>query len=416
VVICSDIDRSAFSTAQLDWTVELVGRRGGGFAMVGGITSFGAGRWDQTAWDGLIPIDMSGRPNQGESTLWADLKVRVPREVEDHPIWRIVDDPAENRRILDAMPSFSGSNLTDRLKPAATALGLADIAGMPVPAPQMPYDQAQGRSPAPQRPRPAPPKPQARLMPVFSCQTFGRGRTFAMSTDTTNAWGYEFEHKWGVGDNRHFRKFWRNVVRWLAENSANGNRRLQVETDKVLYRPGQPIRVSARAFDEHLEPTRRYSLAVHVRGQNETARASERGVTMTFGDDAAYQAEIAAPTRDEVASPPAPTGRKVTLVVTARDAKGIVARSELDVPLIDDSPEYRDPRPDHARLEELARLSGGRVLDHPSELADLLAADQEEAGEVVVSRVPIWDHPALWGLLIGLLTIEWVVRRFKGLA
>ncbi len=28
--------------------------------MVGGITSFGAGGWDQTSWDKLIPIDMAG--------------------------------------------------------------------------------------------------------------------------------------------------------------------------------------------------------------------------------------------------------------------------------------------------------------------------------------------------------------------
>jgi len=27
---------------------------------VGGMTSFGAGGWDQTVWDQLIPVDMSG--------------------------------------------------------------------------------------------------------------------------------------------------------------------------------------------------------------------------------------------------------------------------------------------------------------------------------------------------------------------
>ena len=42
-VICSDISLGAFTREQLDWTVELVAQRGGGFAMVGGITSFGAG-------------------------------------------------------------------------------------------------------------------------------------------------------------------------------------------------------------------------------------------------------------------------------------------------------------------------------------------------------------------------------------
>ena len=36
VVICSDIARTAFTPEQLEWTVELVAQRGGGFVMIGG--------------------------------------------------------------------------------------------------------------------------------------------------------------------------------------------------------------------------------------------------------------------------------------------------------------------------------------------------------------------------------------------
>ncbi len=43
VVICSDIARASFTPEQLDWTVELVSKRGGGFVMIGGHTSFGSG-------------------------------------------------------------------------------------------------------------------------------------------------------------------------------------------------------------------------------------------------------------------------------------------------------------------------------------------------------------------------------------
>ena len=77
-------------------------------------------------------------------------------------------------------------------------------------------------------------QPRFQGMPVFAAQTYGRGRTFAMATDSTVAWGTDFEKSWGEGDNRYFRKFWRNVVRWLAEGSAGSNRRLRVESDKVV--------------------------------------------------------------------------------------------------------------------------------------------------------------------------------------
>ena len=216
VVICSDIARSAFTPQQLEWTVELVNKRGGGFVMIGGHTSFGSGGWDQTVWDGLIPVDMSGRGTARSGYYDGSFRVVIPPQAAEHPIWRIVDEPIRNREVLARMPMFHGTNLIDRLKPAATALGLSEGA-----------------------------LPGSGVVTVFSCQTFGRGRTFAMATDSTVAWGTDFEKSWGEGDNRYFRKFWRNVIRWLTENRDGGNRRLMVETDKVIYKPGQDIQVKA---------------------------------------------------------------------------------------------------------------------------------------------------------------------------
>ena len=123
VVICSDIARGAFTPQQLEWTVELVNKRGGGFAMIGGYTSFGAGSWDQTVWDGIIPVDMNGRGPERSPYYNGSVQVIVPAQVTEHPIWRIVDDPIRNRQVLAQMPMFHGTNLTDRLKPAATPLG-----------------------------------------------------------------------------------------------------------------------------------------------------------------------------------------------------------------------------------------------------------------------------------------------------
>jgi len=47
-------------------------------------------------------------------------------------------------------------------------------------------------------------------MPVFACESYGKGRTFAFAPDTTVDWGRFFESQWGEGgDNRYFRRFWR---------------------------------------------------------------------------------------------------------------------------------------------------------------------------------------------------------------
>jgi uncharacterized membrane protein len=403
VIICSDISRDAFTKEQLDWTVELVHKRGGGFAMVGGYTSFDAGLWQDTVWDGLIPSDMRRGPAMGNIAgrpgVWnGSFRVKVPREAERHPIWRIVDDPERNREILAQMPPFTGTNLIRKLKPAATALGYTDQ-----------------------------PIGEVGIMPVFSCETYGKGRTFAMSTDTTYAWGTDFEESWGeAGDNRYFRKFWRNVVGWLAENSGGGNRRLRLETDKVIYRPGQPIQVSARAYDDKLEETGRYRLVARLRPASTRAPAGSAPPAVLQEvplaprpKDHVYEGALAPPPLRDVpvaADNPLAGMRLLTLDVAAYDGDAVAAQATLEVQVLDDPEEFQDPQPDPGRLEQLARDSGGKVLHNGEELAKLLGGYGTAPGEVMVQKVPLWDHAALWGLLLALLAAEWVLRRWWGLA
>jgi len=418
VIICSDISRGAFSQEQLEWTAELVARRGGGFAMVGGNSSFGSGGWDETAWDGLIPLDMSGH-GTGESEFSVNkFKVTVPQEALNHPIWRIVDDPARNRAILSGMPMFGGTNLVYRLKPAATVLGISDRpleqanvtrareAKRPIP-PSRPIPKRRDGNPA-----------EANRPVIFACEPYGRGRTFAMATDTTWAWGTEFETRWGEGDNRYFRKFWRNVVYWLAENSG-ANRRLWVDTDKIFYRPGEPIEVSVRAYDEKLAETAAYRVVCRLSHPTESeSRPFDESATdlVPRPDDPAYRGRLTATPPSRTDGDAGSTVHQLRLDVAALDGDQRAAEASVLIQVVEDPVEFRDVRPDPSRLEDLARATAGRVIRTPAELATLLAGHPDAGGTEVVTRSPLWDRPALWLTLLGVLSGEWILRRLKGLA
>ena len=82
VVINSDIFKEAFTPEQLDLTVALVEEHGGGFVMVGGSTAFGAGHYDETVIDKLMPVDVYGN----EGVKWGGFKLQVPAEMLDHPV------------------------------------------------------------------------------------------------------------------------------------------------------------------------------------------------------------------------------------------------------------------------------------------------------------------------------------------
>ena len=376
VVICSDIARENFSQDQLKWTVDLVAERGGGFAMVGGNKSYGAGEYHKTVWNGLIPVDMGqwGLERGFENIIyWGTgrlFRVVVPPEAQGHPIWHFGDDAARNRAILGKMPVFYGCNLVDRLKPAAMVLGARDRPLLSV-----------GKA------------------PIFSCESFGQGRTFAMLTDTTPDWGRAFESSWGEnGDSRYFRRFWRNVVSWLGENSAGRSRRLRVETDKLVYAPGEPVRLSARAFDTQKDLTTRYRLEARLGLPGAPAEsASVRGM-VPRADRPEYQVDLACPSVDAGG---AGAFHAAVAQVIAFDGSREVARADVEIQVREDPPEFRDPRPDPERLAALAEASGGQVIHDARSLAAVLRNAKRNPEVTIISRTPLWDHSPVWGAASG---------------
>ena len=381
VVICSDISRAAFTPEQIDWTVELVSKRGGGFVMVGGHTSFGSGGWDRTPWEKLISFDMTGRRdylNQG-------FAVDVPKLSEAHPIWKLLNDPDENLAALRAMPHFTGTNLISRVKPAATLLG-------------------QTRSPL----------SRVGIMPVFACETYGRGRTFAMSTDSTAAWGYNFESRWGEGDNRYFRKFWRNVIRWLAENSRTSQHRLIVHTDQVIYSPDEPIQIVAEAYDQDLNVTTEYTVTARLVDQASAALdlgGSEATTLEVKSSLKRYTASIP-PKLPESSSELASPMQAAVLVVQAWEGSEEVASESIELQLLRDSKEWLRPQARPDTLRSVAESGGGKLLTSEQELSDLLRSFETSRGEILVHKLPLWDHVLIWTALVGGLAIEWTLRRF----
>jgi len=240
-----------------------------------------------------------------------------------------------------------------------------------------------------------------------------------MATDSTIAWGTDFEKTWGEGDNRYFRKFWRNVIRWLTENREGANRRLIIETDKIMYAPGQEVKVKARAYDEKLVETDRYRVAARLRrpadDQAQPFDTSALNLVPQLREKT-YQGSLSAPNVHEVVENLGTTLHKLMVDVSAFDGEKAVATSTVEVQLIDDPAEFRDPRPNRALLEGLASSTGGSVIRTPAELSNLLGRHKDATVQTIVTRSPVWDNPFFWLLFLSLLSAEWILRRVKGLA
>ena len=93
-----------------------------------------------------------------------------------------------------------------------------------------------------------------------------------------------------------------------------------------------------------------------------------------------------------------------------------VDSTSLAIQILSDPFEQQNPLPNHELLARVASVSGGKVLDQPEQLSELLRGRKEFQGPPTIDSTPAWNRAWLWLGLIGLLSTEWVWRRVTGLA
>ena len=128
---------------------DFVAQRGGGFCMVGGPGSFGAGRWKGSAFERLSPLDFTDTNADWQPLMGT---MRIVADAMKHPVWRFTADPRENAAILGNLPPCQGVNRLGPIKPGATILADAEFGNV------------------------------SRRWPMIAVQPFGRGRTMAVAT------------------------------------------------------------------------------------------------------------------------------------------------------------------------------------------------------------------------------------------
>lgn len=406
-IVLSNAGRESFSEEQLKSIDEWISRRGGGLCMAGGPRSFASGGWRGSLVGNMLPVALSPAGNDWVSA--GRLTLRPTPAGSLHPIWHIVGDRTQNEAILKSLPDFYGGNRNLHTKPNAEDLAAA-----------------QGTSPAGGPPA------------VIAAGPYGKGRTMAITTAITGQTAARFAAGWGTGDNRYYAKFCRNLVYWLTENSVNGRRRLIAQTDKISYRPAEKIKLQAAAYDEGANRTTDCRVAVIIEPQSAAAELDSdyspvhwpAGVQRTSGEDGPYVAwgeefemivrpgqedfAVELPIAESLAGVSAMQSLRIEL--SAYEDYALVDSTSIDVQILDDPFEGRNPLPDPELLGRMASLSGGRVLGDAASLAEMIEQVPKKVGPEEIRKEPLWSRWWLISLLLVLLTIEWAWRRSVGLA
>jgi len=366
--ILGDLDASVFQPGELDDLADTVSK-GAGLIMLGGLHSFGPGGYAETPLASVLPIRMHRFERQGlDDEVSEDLHVPGPLKMMPSGIGRLhftlmlAGDASGSLAVWERLPLLDGANRfrTDAIKPLALILAEAGPG-----------------------------------QPLLVAHDSGRGRVMAFAGDTTWHWwmrGHEAAHK----------RFWRQVVLWLARKDESLEGNVWIKLPGRRFRPGGRVEFSVGAQSPAGGPV----------------------------DDADYQAEVVLPDGAKRALTVARGQEQMTgsfrageipgdytiQVTAAKDGESLGGtRSRFLV--VEQDLELDNAAADATMLESLAAMTGGRSLV-PEELPDLierLAQDAESLEVRTETKRPLWDTWTFFLLLVGLLAIEWYLRKRWGL-
>lgn len=367
VYLIGDLPADAFVVNNQSLLDELAKRvkEGAGLAMLGGVQNYGTGGYATTPLAELLPVKMTAneklRPgdNPTKNQITSPVKMLPTRDGERRYLMQLT--AIDNDRTWRALPNMSGAN---RLVPKSGAVEIL--------------------------------AESERQEPLLLATDTGRGRVLALGVDETWRWhlrGHAGEHQ----------RFWQQVMLWLARKEFDSDQPVWARVQPRNFPPYSRVPIEFGAQDANGQPISDVQYTVEVTSPDgKTApvipERMETGGLAQFSQTAApgdYWVRVNATKENQSLGLSALT----RFVVDARDM-------EMD-----------NPAADPSLMEELATLTGGTVVP-PEDFGKFLKTLTEEGLPAELKRyrhINLWDGWPFLMIFTTLMTLEWSIRKWKGL-
>lgn len=364
-VVLGSIEASFFTVDQLRMLSDFVSVRGGGLLALGGRRALSEGGYAGTPLADALPVNLG--PSQGAPDSGAVEVVVEPTPAGAlHPATQLAPNDSATTAMWSQVPPLTMVNEVGRPKPGATVLLNGTVDGE-------------------RRPR-----------PLLVFQPFGRGKAITFAVQ--DSWLWQMHAKVTVEDLSH-ETFWRQLLRWLVSDVPD---RLDVlAVDEGAIDEGIPLRatVSDSAFIRTNGAAVRGEIVAPNGERTElpfewaTDRDGEYKATLVPGENGVHEVRMTS--------------------VSGRDT---LVGEPAYVRVAEPTAEYFGAQMRPAVLRQFAEETGGKY--YPAADAQRVAEDivYTSSGATVIERMDLWDMPALFLLLIALVSAEWLFRRRRGLA
>jgi uncharacterized membrane protein len=341
---------------------------GGGLAMIGGDLSFSSGEYAETPLAEVLPVRLlPDLPDRSRLVSVEDFRPRITPEGTDHPILQLGPSRRETQRILGSLPALAGVNLVAGAMPGATVLAahpsLKGVDGRP--------------------------------MPVLACGEVSRGRSCALTTDTS--WHWAFLSVGAGGSRQPYDRFWRNAIRWLIQDPELKYLRVILQQDSI--RLGSSFRATIRAYNPDYSPARNLKVAYEIERVGGGKALATGAVTDSDG---------------EIHVEHRPTAVGPYRIGASADLGGRRTTEDALVLVDPAGAEEREPRATPVVLKQIAEATGGTYLGQATSLPDLALHDPRVLHVNWRKDVELWSRWWSLGTCILLLGLEWLLRRRFG--
>jgi uncharacterized membrane protein len=361
-LILGSVEAASFTPEQLRMIADFVNKRGGGLLMLGGRRSFAEGGWGGTPVGEVLPVVIES----ANAKYFSEVQAKPTRAGATFPVTQIAGDEKASAAKWTDMPAVTTVNAIRLAKPGATVL----LTGVD----NRRQDQI-----------------------VLAYQRYGRGKAIALPIQ--DSWLWKMDAKVPVTDTTHA-MFWRRLIRWLVDGVPE---QVNVSTTADRVEPGEAVKLSAEVLDSAYVEVNDSRVVARV--TSPSGKTTELPVEWTVTRDGEYRATFT----------PEEAGIYDVKVTAARDQKDLgTAGMHLRVSAGD--AEYFDAGMRAPLLKRIAEDTGGRFFT-PANAASLPEAiSYSGRGVTVVEERELWDMPALFLALVGLIAAEWGYRRMRGLA
>jgi hypothetical protein len=359
LVILGDVDAAFFTDEELGLLNELIQDRGASLLMLCG-PMYSPGSYVGTPVQTMLPVRFDA------DSAWAKIPESVypvlTHEGRSSLVMTLENEVELNDRIWSHMAPMDQLPPLLSAKPGATVLAvLSDSTAR---------DQS---------------------YPLVAWQRYGTGKCMSIASD--RLWRLRYK----TGDKYHWR-VWSQCIQFMTLSRLMGeHKRIRLETDRSVYPVGGQCRLYAHVLDDDFEPIVQPVFEVYVTSIDDGQAKELVSLQPVRSQPGLYEGYFTA------------SGLGRYRLEANENDQQISSTTEFQVAEV--NRELANTSVDLANLERIANLSGGTSLSI-RELPELeMLVNGKPVTTTVRSERPLWDNGLVACLLVGLLGMEWILRR-----